>query len=362
MVLLILFLISCGLLLIYLLVFQLRLARHHPLQSKTSKPRPISVIICARNEAANLNKNLPILLNQDYPEWELIIVNDHSDDGTLELIRNYPSNGKIVPINLEKAETPGKKQALYQGVKEAKYDWIIVTDADCRPKGKDWLRYMSAYGDEIDLVLGISFVAQTKGLFNKWVLWDQVSVASEYLSFSLMGLTYMGVGRNMAYSKRFFNSGWEKSSKIGIASGDDDLLVRYAGNNFKTGVQIHPDAMVFTGSKRNLKEWIVQKSRHHKTGAYYRMSHLLLLGLWRIAALTYFIAFVTLCIMQSYIFLILLIFTIRLILHFIIFGKVLKRLHGNNLIYLVPFFEPLYALFQIIIIPLSLLRKGDKWQ
>ncbi len=252
-----------------------------PLVSKKSEERAIkqlgvSVIVCARNEEKNLMMNIPKIMEQDYPNFELIVVNDSSYDDTADILKalsiNYPKM-HVIHIDEEKQNMQGKKFALTLGIKAAKHDIVLLTDADCYPRTNQWISEIaSAYKNDRRVVLGYSPFAKYKGWFNKLVRLDNTMVAMTYLGLAKAGKPYMGVGRNLSYfSELFFKVGGFKSN-YSILSGDDDLLINQIANKQNCAVIFSKDAQTISEPKRKFKDWKFQKRRHFTTSPLYKSS------------------------------------------------------------------------------------------
>lgn len=246
--------------------------------------QPVSVVICAWNEEDNLRDNLPIILEQDHPEFEVIVVNDHSTDETEYLIDSwthaYP-NLRLVNLNRENAKVRGKKFAISIGIKGAKYDRIVFTDADCRPKDKQWLRQMSAgFKGGKEIVLGYGAYEKKPGFLNRIIRYDTYHIALQYMGYALCGMPYMGVGRNLAYVKELFfrTKGFIRHRHI--QSGDDDLLVNEVANATNTAVVPMGVAHTVSAPKATWADYWVQKRRHLSTGSYYNGKSQFLLGFY----------------------------------------------------------------------------------
>ena len=199
------FVFSIVIQLFYALFFFLRLSFYK--EKKGAFNGGVSVIICAKDESENLSKNLPSFLEQDYPTFEVIVVNDQSVDGTKYLLQDLEKkykNLKVVTIDDHIISRVGKKFALTIGIKTAQYDYILLSDADCATVSNNWIRKMSASFSEKDIVLGISPYKKQKGLLNKFIRFDEFIVMIQYLSFALAKIPYMGVGRNLGYKKSLF--------------------------------------------------------------------------------------------------------------------------------------------------------------
>ena len=245
---------------------------------------PVSVIVSARNEERNLIELVPIILEQDYPQFELIVINDSSWDDTMSVLKAFTlrySNLHIVTIDEEKQHMQGKKFAITLGIKAAKYERILLTDADCRPKSNQWIREMaSGLSDKHQIVLGYSPYQSQPGWLNKMIRFDTLGIGSFYLGAAKIGSPYMGVGRNLAYQKElFFRVGGFKNH-FRLASGDDDLFVNQVATSSNTMVIAAPSAQTLSFPKDTWNNWFKQKRRHFTTSPYYKVAHRRLLGMW----------------------------------------------------------------------------------
>ncbi|MFY0674926.1 MAG: glycosyltransferase [Bacteroidia bacterium] len=271
-----------------------RSAAIKPVVADSNKGEPISVIVVAKNEKQNLQALVPVILEQDYNEFELIIVDDQSWDGTHEWLHELlplHNNLKLVSLGENLHSSPGKKLGLTLGIKKAKYDALVFTDADCLPNSKHWLANMAqAYDTETDVVLGYSPYKSKNTLFNPFIRFEGFWVAWQYSSFALAGLPYMGVGRNMGYRKSRFleNKGFANSLKVPF--GDDDLLVQEIANGKNTKVVLSKDSHVITEPKPGPKSWTKQKRRHLSAGRHYKPKFKFVLGLVWLSRAAYLLA------------------------------------------------------------------------
>ncbi len=236
----------------------------------------ISVIICARDEEKNLLQFLPSILEQEYPLFEVIVVNDASLDETDLVIENfqkkYPHLRKtFVPDGTTNLST--KKLAITLGVKAAKYDWLVFTDADCFVESNQWLQNMSRnFTPSTEIVLGYGAYEQKKGWLNRMITYDTLLIAMQYLGFALQGKTYMGVGRNMAYKKDFFYKNKGFSSHLHLKSGDDDLLINKGAKQNNVRIEAAPLSVTWSVPKNTYRSWLDQKERHLSVSVYYKLS------------------------------------------------------------------------------------------
>ncbi len=190
---------------------------------------PVSVVICAHDEEENLRRLIPVLLAQDYPKFEIVIVNDRSNDNTFDMLLEETGKDhrlRMVHVSNAPPHVNGKKYGLTLGIKAAQYEWILLTDADCQPKNERWLRAMTAgFEQDKKFVLSYSPYYREPGFLNAFIRYESVFAAIQYLSFALLGNPYMGVGRNMAYRKSFFLEVKGFNNFLNVTGGDDDLFV-----------------------------------------------------------------------------------------------------------------------------------------
>ncbi|MDD3078624.1 MAG: glycosyltransferase [Paludibacter sp.] len=234
---------------------------------------PVSIIISARDEVENLRKFLPFVLNQEYPDFEVIVINDGSSDETADLLDHLKKEYSrlrttFVPSGTKNIST--KKLALTLGIKAAQNDWLLFTDADCMPEDKCWIARMARnFTQGTEFVLGYGAYFNKKGFVNKLITYDTLFIALQYLGFALKGKPYMGVGRNMAYRKEVFFRQNGFASTLHLRSGDDDLMVNKAANEFNTKVEIAPDSITWSEPNKHFKDWYYQKERHLSVSSYY---------------------------------------------------------------------------------------------
>ena len=237
----------------------------------------MSVVLCAQNERENLSNYLRALLSQDYPEYEVIVVDDGSEDDTRAIVESYMALDNrlhltFVPYGARVRST--KKLALTLAAKAARYDYLLLTDADCVPESKHWIAEMvSGFGEgqgTKDVVLGFSPYFETKGFVNRLVRYDTLFNGLHYLGAALCGHPYMGVGRNLAYRKSLFFETGGFTHLMTNKAGDDDLFVNHVATARNTAVVLSRDSFVWSPSKKSFKEWWQQKRRHISVSPSYR--------------------------------------------------------------------------------------------
>src|SRR5215831_5633142 len=252
--------------LFYYLYFFRRLAYYTPPAKAASQEYPVSVIVCARDEAHNIAKNLPGVLVQQYKTThEIIVVNDNSADDTKYLLDEFKKTFKnLNPIRLtqEAKMIAGKKFPLSMGIKSAKYEIVLLTDADCVPASEFWMQKMQdGYFDGKQIVLGYGAFHKKPGMLNKLIRFETFHSALQYLSFALAGLPYMGVGRNLSYKRELFIKNKGFSSINHIPGGDDDLFINMVATSKNTAIVIDKDAHTLSEAPPTWRIWRKQKYR-----------------------------------------------------------------------------------------------------
>jgi cellulose synthase/poly-beta-1,6-N-acetylglucosamine synthase-like glycosyltransferase len=314
---------------------------------------PVSVIICARNEADNLQNFLPSILEQDYPDYEVIVVNDCSEDNSYDILgkflKQYP-HLKVSTVNKDPKFTHNKKFAQFIGIKAAKNEILLFTDADCHPESARWLEGMASdFEEKTNFVLGYGGYRREKGLLNSYIRYDCMTIAMQYLGMAIRGVPYMGVGRNLAYRRSVFFGNKGFGSHNHVISGDDDLLINSIARGRNTVVEFRPETHTRSIPCSEVSDWILQKKRHLTTAPYYKLRDKILL----IAEpLTRILFYVSAIVLLSFIFLwpwVLALFMLRLISQFLIFAGAAKKLNEPGLLGYLLFFDIFSPLINSII-------------
>lgn len=285
----------------YYLYYFTSLFKKHS-KKKEAVEKGISVLVCAKNEEENLKQLLPVLLNQNYKNFEVVIINDGSWDGSHQYLQEMAAdNGKVVNIYLdpEKKIQSGKKLAITLGIKAAKNDLILFTDADCLPKNENWISSMACNAQENKVVLGYSPYIKKKGLLNWFIRLETQLTAFLYLGAAGRGFSYMCVGRNLLYSKESFYSTKGFSAHHHIGAGDDDLqLQNFAKHKIKPLTVVAKDSFVSSKPKESWQEWVNQKRRHTQIGKYYGFKQKLYAGLFSLVHYWFWFALLFLAILE----------------------------------------------------------------
>lgn len=332
-----------------------------------NKTEAVSIIICARNEAVNLEKNLPAILEQDYPDFEVIVVNDRSEDDTELVLKNltkkYPRL-RISEVRNNPVFTHGKKLALTLGIKAASHEWLLLTDADCIPAGKDWLRLMQKnFTKDKDIVLGYGGYKKEKGLLNHIIRFETAFTAMQYFGMAAAGKPYMGVGRNLAYRRSLFFTNKGFASHSNLYSGDDDLFVNETANAKNTALELNPESFTMSDAEKTFKAWYIQKKRHLTTGPRYSASTKFRLLLENVSRMFLLASFIFLMISFPHKEYVLIAFLALLLLKAIVYKIVFTGLNEGILFLSSPVIELIIPLFYSYLHLSNLTdRKRGRWK
>jgi glycosyltransferase involved in cell wall biosynthesis len=359
----------------YILVVFSRLAffkneQHKP--SSFSQNKAVSVIIAAHNEEKNLRRMLPIMLNQNYDDFEVVVINDRSSDGTydyLNKLKSQVNNLKIVTVERKPEHINGKKFALTMGIKAAKYEYLLFTDADCVPENEYWVSSVSEqFSEKKQIILGYSqYQTEEHSLLNFFIRFETFYTAVQYLSLALCGKPYMGVGRNLAYKKKLFfeQNGFFKH--LVITGGDDDLFVNHAATAENTTIVIGKDSKTLSLPKQSWAAWFRQKKRHLSVGKLYKINDKFRLGLLNFSHLLCWISSILICYFCYCEREITILCTIgglmvlRWIAMWVIMYNIKKRLSDELSLIFLPFLDFLYSIYYLVIGFATISSKNVKW-
>ena len=326
---------------------------------------PISVIICAKNEAKNLQNFLHSIIEQHYNDFEIVLINDASSDETLEVMKEFQeNNSNINIINVENIEAfwGNKKYALTLGIKAAKHEHLLFTDADCKPVSENWISEMSKnFNEEKTIILGYGKYKKEKTFVNIFVRFETLLTAIQYFSYAKIGSPYMAVGRNLAYNRSEFFNVKGFINHMHIKSGDDDLFIQDAANKENTSICISQNSFTVSETPKTFKEWFRQKRRHISTANHYKSKHKFFLGLFFVTKVLFYVTATTLFFFYPWK-IILPIFLTYFLVQFIVIGFSSKKLKEPQITYFLPFLEIGLILFQFSIFITNLSSKPNHWK
>lgn len=336
------------------------------------------MVICARNEAGHLQQFLPAVLEQDYPQalFEVIVVNDASTDNSGEVLQAFSEHYmqlRVVTIATGEPRTlPGKKFALQKGIAATAHELVLLTDADCRPASPNWISTMVAQasaGSKALLVLGYGAYEDKPGLLNRFIHWETAHTCMQYASYAAAGKTYMGVGRNMLYSKSLPALAMADAAFRDIykatPSGDDDLLVSAIAQHTQTTVCLSKEAHTISTAQDTWAKWWKQKTRHASTGKYYRREVRNLLGLYGLSHSFYWFGGLLLLLTGgtgTAAVLVWVLFLLRLFMYWLLAGKWYGSLNEKKLLLFYPLGDLGWAFYNVFLSPFIFWKNKQTWK
>lgn len=349
---------------IYQLYFLIGLIRIKPAKDSDVKQPGVSIIIAARDEVMNLEKLIPTLQNQDYPEFEIVVINDRSNDSTYDYLLQFKNHPVITPVNVDYLpdHVNSKKYALTLGIKAAKFDTLLFTDADCEPSSTHWIRDMaSKYGENKRMVIGFSPYLKFKGLLNSLIRFETHLSGIQYLGSASNKRAYMGVGRNLSYQKSYFLSKKGFNGFLDVTGGDDDLFVNKNSNRSNTTVALTPESVTYSIPKKTWKEYNHQKIRHLSTGRLYKKRDKIFLGIFSFSHLASWVILVTALILNQFPLFIGSIFAVSYILFIFNFQILNKKSGSKYSLWSIPFVNIVFTFFYIFVGLQTIFTKKVAW-
>lgn len=349
----------------YYLFFFSRITFYKAKQKTQSQQHPVSVVICARDEDENLARNLPGVLVQNYPStYEVVVVNDNSLDDSKYILQELKKTFKslnVVELTQEAKLISGKKYPLSIGIREARHEVLLLTDADCVPASEHWVQKMQhAYGEQTEIVLGYGAYHKKTGLLNKLIRFETFHTALQYLSYALAGIPYMGVGRNLSYKKELFIRNKGFSSINHIPGGDDDLFINKVANKKNTAITIDPETITRSIPKTSWNGWFRQKSRHYTTAKYYKPIHKFLLGLYFITQFLLYPLLAAAAVFYNWQ-LALIVFGVRFLLQALVLHGAMKKMDEKDLWPWFLFFDLWMFFYYLIFAPALWKKPAARW-
>ena len=336
-------------------------------QKITPNRVPVSVIVCAKNEEKNVVKYIPLLAEQNYPDFEIILIDDASGDATLEIFEQFEkqyANVRLVKVENNEAFWGNKKYALTLGIKAATKEYLLITDADCYPTSKDWISAMcSQFTTQKTIVLGYGKYEKVSYSFlNKIIRFENLLNTVQYFSWSKVGFPYMGVGRNIAYKKEeFFNvNGF--IDHMQIRNGDGELFVNQAANGKNTNIAYTPESFLVSKRKNSFSEFFNQKRRQIATANYFKSVDQLKLGVFYGSQLLFVLFAVFLLALQFESIIVLSICLVRYIIAWTVIGFSAGKLKENDIKFWFPFVEIVLIFTQVNAYFTNLLSKPTHWK
>lgn len=360
--------------------YRYRPAVHAPL-SADALPG-VSILICGKNEAEHFRRFLPHILRQSYTgAWEVVVVNDGSTDESAAVLaslqKEFPALSVLTIDPSTEKTFPGKKYALWQGLKQCTYDLVLLTDADCMPAGKDWLHHMAAAYQGAKLqtpqqpyfVLGYGAYEQKPGLLNAFIRWETVHTFMQYSSWARAGYPYMGVGRNLMYERAPVLQALDQDEDFAAlfrrtASGDDDLIVSYLALSQQAVIVDCPEAKTISAVKETWADWWKQKTRHVSSGKYYAERVKRGLAAYAFSGLLFWVSAIALLLTgnQKIQIIVLILLLLRMGVYIMLNRKWCRALDERGQKAFSPFGDLMWVGYNIILAPYIFFKNKQQWK
>ena len=349
--------------LIYFWLLFVRLAFYKKTFEETEE-KPVSVVIIANNQYRDVNENLAAFLEQAHRKYEVVLVVDNSEDGTMELAEEFTAKYphlRIVELTQSLNWFSGRKFPLSLGIKSAYSDLILLTDITCRPANDHWITQMtSAMQPGREIVLGYSSWRTTSKI-NKWLRFTAFYDALLYLSAALSGIAFKGIGRNLSYTRELFYRNKGFSAHYTIVAGDDELFVNKTATRKNVSAQLSAASRIDQVRPVTFRQWLQSERARLRIRHYFKPGHRLLIETYNVSLFLFYAILTALVILKAPWISVAAIFALRLISQLILFGLIQKRLHEKNLLLLTPFFEILLLLIDFFIRLRLLFSPKRKW-
>ena len=369
------FLITVSVQIFYILIIFGRMSFFYKkkIKDSLSNPEGVTVIVTAHNQKDDLKKLIPAVCEQDYPNFDVMVINDRSWDGTRGLLEEmmslYPKL-RTVTVKYTPDHVTAKKYALTLGIKVAKNDILLLTDADCIPKSNKWIELMTApvRNEEKTFSLGFSQYNYGKGLLNHWIQFETLWTGLQFLAFAIWKSPFMGIGKNLCYRRSFFMDKKAFKGQWHINGGDDDLFVNQYANGKNTAVVISPESITLSTPKTNWKSYFIQKKRHFNSGKYFQVRDKLKIGIYSSTHLIFWVTGIYLLILLGleqnweHFLVILGIMIVRSILLTSVFTSARKKLEGKTKVFWTGFFDLMYLGYFWILGGLGYQSKKVRWK
>lgn len=321
----------------------------------------VSVIVSVYNEADHLEHLIHVLMNQVYPTLEVVVIDDGSTDSTPKILDSVFNKFQNLTI-LKNTVNLGKKKSLTKAISAAKYDQLLFTDGDCMPVSKDWIKsMMHCNSPEADIILGYGPYKHFPGFLNALIRFETAFTAFQYFGFAHIGFPYMGVGRNLAYSKTLFRSVNGYSAHDHIISGDDDLFVGEVATNDNTSICLDNASFVYSVPKTSWSSWFRQKRRHITTANHYKWQLKVTLSLFYLLNILFWCVFFLALLSSENVLVVLSIFGLRLIITSCIYRPLFKKLREKSLLFFFPVLELCLVLVQAYLFIANIVSKPKSW-
>lgn len=326
----------------------------------------VSVVLCVKNEAHSLQQRLPTILEQQYPNFEVVVVNDASQDETeytLRVLQEIYPHLKVVNLPVSVNNFHGKKFPLSIGIKSAKNEIILLTEADSIPTSYDWIsEIVKGFTENKEIVLGYNAYEKKAGLLNAFIQFENQTISMNYLGYAMLGNPYMGIGKNLAYKRSLFFENGGFISHYNIPVGDDDLFVNKVAKPKNTSVVLSSDSIILSSAKTRYYDWVMQKKKYYSSLKHFKFKDRFLTSLLPVSTFFLYLlvaASIVLGVPWQYVVVALL---IRYIFQIICYYRASLVLGTKKIAIFAPLFELFFLFYNTIIRITTLLTKKKRWK
>jgi glycosyltransferase involved in cell wall biosynthesis len=336
-------------------------------QQVTQKKLPVSVLVLAKNDAEKIKTLVPKLINQNYPDFELVLVDNASSDETIDIMEELElahPNVRLVKVENNEAFWGSKKYALTLGIKAARKEYLLFIDADCEPASNDWLMHMvSQFTMSKTIVLGFSAYRLVKNsLLNKLIRFDALINTTQRFAWAKLGAPYSGDGRNLAYKKEEFFKRNGFINHMNIRTGEDALFINEAATNKNTAVCYTPESFTYSDAPSTFKAWIFDKRKAAYTTTFFKTGDQVKLKIF-VWLQALFLVLMTLLIIFQFNWMILVpVIAFRYLVCWIVMIQSAAKLNEKDTVYWFPFMEIMLIFIQLYVFTVNLSSKKAHWQ
>ncbi|RZJ73425.1 MAG: glycosyltransferase [Flavobacterium sp.] len=337
------------------------------LKAANPKKIPVSVIVCAKNEAERMRHLVPLLINQNYPDFEIVLIDDASSDETLDIFEAFEkehANIRLVKVENNEAFWGNKKFALTLGIKAAKKEYLLFTDANCYPATADWIAQMSSqFTLSKTIVLGYGAYEKIKNSFlNKIIRFDAMLAAIQYFSWAKAGRPFSGEGRNLAYKKEEFFKVNGYIDHMNIRTGEDALFLNQAATKKNTTICFSPESFTVCEPVKSFKEWFGEKRKDVFTASFFRPADTFQLRLFYFSQLAFLLLWILLLALQFNWMIVVPVIVVRYATSWITLGYSAAKLGEKDVMYWYPFIEIILIFTQLNVFFTNLFSKPVHWK
>jgi len=338
-------------------------------QKQLSKPKrvPISVIVCAKNQEDNVKKFVPILARQNYPTYEIVLINDASSDDTLEVFKEFAKqypNVKLVDVVNNEAFWGNKKYALTLGIKAATHEYLLFTDSNSYPISENWITEMSAcFTPKKTIVLGYGGYEKVKKSFlNLLIRFDIMLHATQYFSWAKLGKPYTGSGKNLAYKREEFFKTNGFINHMQIRMGEDSLFINEAANSENTTICYSRESFTYSKAKTTFKEWLKQKQNRRAVISFFKSFDKFQLSFYYFSQFWFLIlAILLFAVGYNWIYVVSII-GLRYLVSWLVLGFSASKLNEKDTIYFYPILEIVLIFIHAHLFFVNLFTKPKPWK